>query len=159
MTAETDLLPCPFCGSAYAPRLRNTHTASFWVSCSDEDGGCGAEASGQFFPGPRRRTRFGYDPEAPEGSKFDARTLDELHPEYRRAAESAIAAWNRRATAAKDAEVEAAREDAADAARYRWLKAHDNAYLLAEEVIDDQIAIVRARGKETPDGDTKQEEA
>lgn len=63
------------------------------------------------------------------------------------------------ATAAKDAEVEAAREDAADAARYRWLKAHDNAYLLAEEVIDDQIAIVRARGKETPDGDTKQEEA
>lgn len=112
MTAKTDLLPCPFCGSTDALRLKNTHTASFWVSCSEEDGGCGAKASGQFFPGPSRRTRFCYDPEAPEGSTFYARTLGELHPEYRRAAKSAIAAWNRRAnvahaTAAKDAEIEA----------------------------------------------------
>src|SRR5690606_15909765 len=77
MTTETDLLPCPFCGSADAPRLKNTHTASFWVSCSEEYGGCGAQASGQFFPGPSRRTRFCYEPEEPEGSKFYARTLGE----------------------------------------------------------------------------------
>nr|PZM98894.1 MAG: hypothetical protein DIU74_13105 [Pseudomonadota bacterium] len=101
MTTETDLLPCPFCGSADAPRLENTHTASFWVSCSEEYGGCGAQASGQFFPGPSRLTRFCYDPEAPEGSTFYARTLGELHPEYRRSAKSAIAAWNRRANVAQ----------------------------------------------------------
>src|SRR5690606_1042515 len=94
----------------------NTHTASFWVSCSEEYGGCGAQASGQFFPGPSRRTRFCYDPEAPEGSTFYARTLGELHPEYRRAAKSAIAARNRRAnvahaTAPLHAEIEALRAE------------------------------------------------
>jgi len=123
MTTETDLLPCPFCGSADAPRLKNTHTASFWVSCSEEDGGCGAKASGQFFPGPSRRTRFCYEPEEPEGSKFYARTLGELHPEYRRAAKSAIAAWNRRAcvssaTAPLQAEIEALRAEVERSERY-----------------------------------------
>ena len=30
-------------------------------------------------------------------------------------------------------------QDELDARRYRWLKANDNAYLLAEDVIDDAI--------------------
>ena len=42
------------------------------------------------------------------------------------------------------AALEAAREDAE---RYRWLKDNDNAFLLSEDVIDDQIAIDQARGK------------
>lgn len=124
MTAKVELLPCPFCGSTDALRLQNTHTASFWVSCSEDDGGCGAKATGQFFPGPTRRTRFVYDPEAPEGSTFEARTLGELPPEYRRAAKSAIAAWNRRAnvahaTEARDAEIEALRAEVREAREFR----------------------------------------
>lgn len=34
------------------------------------------------------------------------------------------------------------------AERYRWVRDHDNAFLLSEDVIDDQIAIDRARGEE-----------
>jgi len=92
------LKACPFCGRSEFLRIMNTHTASFWVECGKYDGGCGAEAHGRHFSGPSRRTRFTYDPEAPDSSKCYARTLGELHPEYRLAAESAIAAWNRRAS-------------------------------------------------------------
>lgn len=33
-------------------------------------------------------------------------------------------------------------QDAKDAARYRWLKEHDNLHLLAEDVIDEAIAAI-----------------
>lgn len=83
------LLPCPFCGGTEV-ELKNTHTASFWVECSS----CGCEISGEHFDGPRRDDRFSYS-EQPQG-KFEAK-LEELHPEYKRAALSAIARWNSRA--------------------------------------------------------------
>lgn len=44
--------------------------------------------------------------------------------------------------------VEALTTPSVDAERYRWVRDHDNAFLLPEDVIDDQIAINRARGEE-----------
>jgi hypothetical protein len=38
-----------------------------------------------------------------------------------------------------------------EAERYRWVRDHDNAFLLSEDVIDDQIAIDKARRKEVQD--------
>ena len=89
MEQSIQLLPCPFCGSDDL-ELCNTHTPSFWVECH----GCEAQVHGEYFEGPRRKTKFGYA-EAPRGP-FEANFAN-LHSEYRKAAKSAIAAWNRRA--------------------------------------------------------------
>lgn len=90
------LLPCPFCGSDCV-ELSNTHTPSFWVGCKD----CGAEVNGQYFPSRRKRvTKFSYTATTPT-SPFESNYAG-LHVEYRKAADSAIAAWNRRTAATKD---------------------------------------------------------
>lgn len=61
------LLPCPFCGGR--AELTHTWTAHYWIECQD----CEAEVPGQF-------------------SGKEHREAD-----HRRAAESAIDAWNQRA--------------------------------------------------------------
>lgn len=60
------LRACPFCGGD--PKLEHTWTASYWIECED----CGAEASGKW---------------AGDASKAK---------DHKKAAQSAIAAWNRR---------------------------------------------------------------
>ena len=60
------LLNCPFCGGD--SRLEHTHTASYWIECVE----CGAEAHG---------------PWSGDASKPQ---------DHKRAAQSAIDAWNRR---------------------------------------------------------------
>lgn len=97
-------LPCPFCGRSDTLRLANTHTAKFWIECDTDLGGCSAQVHGEYFDGPQRRTRFSYNPDAAPDYNLCARTIRELHPEYRKAARSAIAAWNRRATLTGDTE-------------------------------------------------------
>lgn len=68
LEAQDKLLPCPFCGSEDL-ELNNTHTACYWVECSQ----CGAEVSG---------TAIYSDSDKPE--------------DHLEAAKSAISAWNRR---------------------------------------------------------------
>lgn len=77
MTAEPDLLPCPFCG----------------LDVTDDEG-C--------FPLNRERTRW--EVRCGNPSCFAHDPCDE-------SMQAAVARWNRRATAAKDAEVEALREE------------------------------------------------
>jgi len=78
MTAEPDLLPCPFCGGQVF--MHHGHRDIGFVTCGQRDDGsdgCGVVAS-------FRPNKGGRD---------------------------AIAAWNRRATAARDAEIEALRAE------------------------------------------------
>lgn len=87
--AHAALLPCPFCGGTDL-ELSNTHTPSFRVECH----GCEASSHGEYFESPRKRnTRFSYSAN-PQG-EFEAAYAD-LWPEYRQAADSAIARWNSR---------------------------------------------------------------
>jgi hypothetical protein len=87
-TVKPELLPCPFCGG-HNLEIANTHTPSFWVQCND----CEAQVSGGYFKGPQRDTKFSYsdDPQGPYEAGFN-----DLHPEYKKAALSAIHAWNNR---------------------------------------------------------------
>ena len=93
---DARLLPCPFCGMKSSLRVKNTHTAAFWVECDDGEGGCGAQVHGEPQEGPHRDTRFVYDPEGIDWP-FCARSYDELHPEYKAALRSAVQRWNHRA--------------------------------------------------------------
>jgi hypothetical protein len=86
------MLPCPFCGCD-TPELGNTHTPYFSVTCSE----CGGEISGESFGAhPKGNGKFHYDPEPAGPFNGD---YHELPANYRRAARSAVAAWNRRAYA------------------------------------------------------------
>ena len=64
---DTALTPCPFCGCAVL-ELSNTHTASYWIECTN----CGAQVTGEPFYG-------------------DDKALNHLL-----AKRSAVKAWNRR---------------------------------------------------------------
>lgn len=92
MTGQTNKLkPCPFCGSTDID-LSNTHTAAFSVECND----CGAEAHGEYFEGPRAAKHIHYSPFPQSDHEGDYHQLPE---NYRLAADSAVAAWNRRTSA------------------------------------------------------------
>jgi|GEM_PF-2556104 len=89
MTAEHTLPPCPFCSSKNT-EIANTSTPYFGVKCDD----CGAEVHGQYFEGPVRRDKFSYTPDPKNVYEAD---YNGLYPEYRKAFDSAIVAWSRRA--------------------------------------------------------------
>lgn len=78
------LAPCPFCGSEEL-ELCNTHSPSFWVECE-----CGVEVHGEAFA-TRTSQSYSAEPEGPNEADYAG-----LRPIFRKAADSAIAAWNRR---------------------------------------------------------------
>lgn len=95
------LAPCPFCGGADI-RLHNTHTPKFSVECED----CGAEAHGEYFPfrGNKEKALFSYEHDSEPGIPFQTGDISKMPAAYRKAAASAIAAWNRRASLKGEAE-------------------------------------------------------
>lgn len=66
------LLPCPFCGSE--AELQNTHTASCWAQCMNDD--CEGQAHGKYF--------------SPD------KTVKQAESSMKKAIDSAIETWNRR---------------------------------------------------------------
>jgi len=110
MTDTAALKRCPFCGGENLD-IGNTHTASFWIECVD----CGAQVSGEYFEGPHRQDFFCYSPEPI--NNFHA-NYDQLHPEYKNAFDSAVAAWNTRAALSEPAQDVGAVEEPDDREEY-----------------------------------------
>ena len=71
LTGDVELKHCPFCGSEDL-ELTNTHTPSCWVECLD----CQAQAHGECFQNKNGFWREGH---------------------FKKAIQSAVSSWNRRA--------------------------------------------------------------